>query len=115
VVEVLVSVRREPPVGWLLTLGIGGTLVELLGDTTSLLLPVDAGEVMVALRGLAGWPLIEGHRGSPPADHDALVATILGIAGVVDERPDLVELECNPVLARPVGAITVDALAIVVD
>ena len=115
VVEMLVSVRREPPVGWLLTLGIGGTLVELLGDTTSLLLPVDAGEVIVALRGLAGWPLIGGHRGNPPADLDALVATILGIAGVVDERPDLVELECNPVLARPVGAITVDALAIVVD
>ena len=115
VVELLVSVRREPPVGWLLTLGIGGTLVELLGDTISLLLPVDAAEVIVALRSLAGWPLIEGHRGKPPADLDALVATILGIAGVVEMRPDLVELECNPVLARPVGAITVDALAIVVD
>ncbi|MDE0893778.1 MAG: acetate--CoA ligase family protein [Acidimicrobiales bacterium] len=115
VVELLVSVRREPPVGWLLTLGIGGTLVELLGDTTSLLLPVDADEVLAALRGLAGWPLIEGHRGNPPADLDALVATILGIVGVVEVRPDLVELECNPVLARPVGAITVDALAIVVD
>jgi acyl-CoA synthetase (NDP forming) len=115
VVELLVSVRREPPVGWLLTLGIGGTLVELLGDTTSLLLPVDADEVLAALRGLAGWPLSEGHRGNPPADLDALVATILGIVGVVEVRPDLVELECNPVLARPVGAITVDALAIVVD
>ena len=115
VVELLVSVRREPPVGWLLTLGIGGTLVELLGDTASLLLPVDAGEVLAALRSLAGWPLIEGHRGNPPADLDALVAAIEGIAGVVDDHHDLVELECNPVLARPVGAITVDALAVVVD
>ncbi len=115
VVELLVSIRREPPVGWLLTLGIGGTLVELLADSASVLLPTDADEVLAALRGLSGWPLIEGHRGSLPADLDALVATILGMAGVVDRCPDLVELECNPVLARPVGAVTVDALAIVVD
>ena len=115
VAELLVSVRREPPVGWLLTLGIGGTLVELLSDTAGLLLPVDSEDVLAALQGLAAWPLLVGHRGSPPADLDALVGTIIGIAGVLHARPDLVELECNPVLARPCGAVVVDALATVVD
>lgn len=115
VAELLVSVRREPPVGWFLTLGIGGTLVELLSDTAGLLLPVDSEDVLAALRGLAAWPLLVGHRGSPPADLDALVGTIMGIAGALHARPDLVELECNPVLARPCGAVVVDALATVVD
>ena len=115
VAELLVSVRREPPVGWLLTLGIGGTLVELLSDTAGLLLPVDSEDVLAALQGLATWPLLVGHRGSPPADLDALVGTIMGIAGALHARPDLVELECNPVLARPCGAVVVDALATVVD
>jgi len=115
VAELLVSVRREPPVGWLLTLGIGGTLVELLSDTAGLLLPVDSEDVLAALQGLAAWPLLVGHRGSPPADLDALVGTIMGIAGALHARPDLVELECNPVLARPCGAVVVDALATVVD
>ena len=115
VAELLVSVRREPPVGWLLTLGIGGTLVELLSDTAGLLLPVDSEDVLAALQGLAAWPLLVGHRGSPPADLDALVGTIMGIAGALHARPDLVELECNPVLARRCGAVVVDALATVVD
>ena len=115
VAELLVSVRREPPVGWFLTLGIGGTLVELLSDTAGLLLPVDSEDVLAALRSLAAWPLLVGHRGSPPADLDALVGTIMGIAGALHARPDLVELECNPVLARPCGAVVVDALATVVD
>ncbi len=115
VAELLVSVRREPPVGWFLTLGIGGTLVELLSDTAGLLLPVDSEDVLAALRGLAAWPLLVGHRGSPHADLDALVGTIMGIAGALHARPDLVELECNPVLARPCGAVVVDALATVLD
>ena len=115
VAELFVSVRREPPVGWLLTLGIGGTLVELLSDTASLLLPVDSEDVLAALRSLAAWPLLVGHRGGPPADLDALVGTIMGIVGALHARPDLVELECNPVLARPCGAVVVDALATVVD
>ena len=67
VVELLVSVRSEPPVGMLLTLGAGGTLVEMLDDTAVLLLPTDPADVRSALRGLRIWPLLAGHRGRPPA------------------------------------------------
>jgi len=110
VAELLVTVRREDPVGWLLTVGTGGTLVEVLRETASLLLPVDADEVAGALRRLAVWPLLAGHRGRPGADVDAVVEAVLAIARAATEVPGLVEVEVNPLLAAPGGATVVDAL-----
>jgi len=111
--ELLVTVRREDPVGWLLVIGTGGTLVEVLADTRSLLLPVTDDDVRSALRGLAIWPLLAGARGLPGVDLDAVVAAVQRIAFAAmatDERFGLVELEVNPLLAAPDGATVVDAL-----
>ena len=110
VAELLVDIRREPPVGWLLTLGAGGSLVEVVRDTTSLLLPVDADDVRRALVGLGVGPLLSGHRGRPAADVDAIIAVVERLQCLVLERPDLVEVEVNPLLARPSGAVVADAL-----
>jgi len=113
VAELLVTVRREDPVAWLLTVGAGGTLVELLRDTACLLLPVTDEEVAEALRRLATWPLLAGHRGHPGADVDAVVAAVQAIAGAATAVPGLVEVEVNPLLATPGGATVVDALVTV--
>lgn len=110
VAELLVDIRREPPVGWLLTLGAGGSLVEVVRDTTSLLLPVDADDIRRALVGLGVGPLLSGHRGRPAADMDAIIAVVERLQRLVLERPDLVEVEVNPLLARPSGAVVADAL-----
>ena len=110
VAELLVDIRREPPVGWLLTLGTGGTLVEVVRDTVSLLLPVDPGDVRRALGGLAVGPLLAGHRGRPPADIDAIIEVVEHMQRLVYEHPELVEVEVNPLLARPSGTVAADVL-----
>jgi len=110
VAELLVDVRREPPVGWLLTLGAGGTLVELVRDTVSLLLPVEADDVRRALGGLGIARLLAGHRGRPPADIDAIIEVVEHLQRLLYEHPELVEVEINPLLARPSGAVVADAL-----
>ena len=110
VVELLVSVRREDPVGWLLTIGAGGTLVEILEDTCSLLLPITAEDVRSALQGLSVWPLLAGYRGRPGADVEAVVAAVLGVAQMAVAPDRLVEVECNPLIAGAEGATVVDVL-----
>ena len=110
VVELLVSVRREDPVGWLLTIGAGGTLVEILEDTCSLLLPVTAEDVRSALQGLSVWPLLAGYRGRPGADVGAVVDAVLGVVQMAVAPDRLVEVECNPLIAGAEGATVVDVL-----
>jgi acetyl-CoA synthetase len=111
VAEVLVSVRRDAPVGWLITLGAGGIYTELWRDTVSLLAPTTDAEIRTALTSLRIAPLLNGYRGKPAGDLDALVAlTQKVIALTLNE--DLVEVELNPVLVTKTSAVAVDALMI---
>jgi len=113
VVELIVGVSRDPEVGLLLTIGSGGTLVGLLGDTMTLLLPVTEAEVRTAVTNLRLAPLFAGYRGGEPADLDAAVAAILAIARFADAHRDrLEELDVNPlgVAQRGGGVQALDAL-----
>ena len=90
--------------------GLGGVHVELFRDVAFRLTPVselDAAEMLDELRARA---LLDGFRGSPPADRDALVRTILRIGGLVEAMPEIAELDLNPVMVfgRGEGAIAVD-------
>ena len=96
--------------GWLLTVGVGGTLVEMFRDTVCLLLPVTGDEVLGMLHRLATWPLLAGHSGQPGADLESVVDAVLAIARVAIEIDGLVEVEINPLLATSDGATVVDAL-----
>ena len=109
IAEVLVAVRRDPPIGWLVTLGFGGVLTELWSDVTHLLAPVTADQVRQALSTLRSYPLLTGFRGRPTADVDALVALVVRLT---DELvgTSVVEVELNPVLVGRHGAVAVDAL-----
>lgn len=107
--EVLVTVRRDPPVGWLVTLGFGGVTTELWGDVVHLLAPVTTDEVVAALDRLRSAPLLDGFRGRPPADVDALARLVVTLVDSVVGTP-VVEVELNPVLVGRVGAVAVDAL-----
>ena len=113
VVELLVGLSRDPQLGLLLTVGSGGTLVELLADSVTLLLPVTEGEVRDALAKLRCAPLLDGHRGREAADGDAAVEAILAIARFAAEHSSrLEELDVNPLGVRPRGrgAVALDAL-----
>lgn len=112
VVELMVSVRSAAPVGMLLTLGAGGTLVELLDDTACLLLPVVPDAVREALGTLRAWPLLAGHRGRPPAAVDAVVEAVGALGSLVRDDRDIVEVEINPLLVTAERAVAVDALIV---
>ena len=111
VAEVLVGVRRDAPVGWLVTLGAGGVFTELWRDTVCLLAPATNAEISEALQKLRIAPLLNGFRGKPAANIDALVELIQKLIGTTLNN-GLVEVELNPVLVTPKSAIAVDALMI---
>ena len=113
-VELLVSVRSSHPVGWLLTLGAGGEMVEVLDDTACLLLPESPEAVRAALERLRVWPLLAGgFRGRPAAAVDAVIDVVDRLAILVRDRPDLIEIEVNPLVVAADRAVAVDALAVV--
>ena len=111
IAEVLVGITRDPTGTFLLTLGAGGVLTELLADTASLLLPASPVEIETALNSLRIGRLLQGYRGKPAADMRALTDAVMSICRYAEAHGDrLVELEVNPLIARVGDAIAVDAL-----
>jgi len=111
VAEILVSVRRDAPVGWLITLGAGGIYTELWHDTTFLLAPVSDSAIKAALTKLRIAPLLAGYRGKPAGNVNSLIKLIQSVINTAMTN-DLVEIELNPVLVTPETAIAVDALMV---
>ena len=110
-VEALVGMTYDASLGPLLVAGIGGTAVELYKDVAFRVTPltdVDAREMLDSLKGRA---LLDGFRGAPPADRDALVDVMLRVAALIELVPELAELDLNPVMVLEpgAGAIVVDA------
>jgi acyl-CoA synthetase (NDP forming) len=110
VAEVLLGLQRDPVYGLTLTLGLGGVTAELLADTVTLVLPASPDAMLAALRRLRLWPLLDGYRGRARADVAAVVAIADRLAALMLARPELEEIEINPILVRTHGAVAVDAL-----
>ncbi len=111
VAEILAGVTRDPTGLMLLTVGAGGVMTELLADAASVLLPTTAGEIEATLRSLKVSKLLQGFRGKPAADMHKLVEAIQAIGEFAVANCDtLLELDVNPIIARPHDAIAVDAL-----
>lgn len=114
-VEMVVGVTQDDLFGPTVTVGLGGVLVEVLHDAAVRVPPFGEDQARAMLTELRGHALLEGVRGAPPADVDALVEVILRIQRMALELGDaLSELDINPlmVLPRGQGAVALDALAI---
>ena len=110
-VEVLVGVTRDPAHGFVLTLGAGGTMTDVLRDRASLLIPATHAEVIARLKDLNIAPLLERFRGNPPVDLDALLAAIDAVQAYVLANAERVEeVEINPLICTQDNAIAADAL-----
>jgi acyl-CoA synthetase (NDP forming) len=113
VAEVLVGLILDPQFGQVLVIGAGGVLTELLADSVTLLPPFSPDAVRSALATLKLAKLLDGFRGKPRGDVDALVEVVSGIARyAAAELATLQEIDVNPVIVRPAGkgAVAVDAL-----
>ncbi|MET9518898.1 acetate--CoA ligase family protein [Streptomyces sp. NPDC002994] len=108
-VELIAGVRRDPAFGPVAMVGIGGVTAELLADTAVALAPLTPGRARALLLSLRHAPLLTGWRGSPPVHLDAAAAALCALAQAGAEHPELSELEVNPLLVHPGGAIALDA------
>jgi acetyl-CoA synthetase len=113
VAELVVGIRREHPIGWTVTIGTGGELVELAEDSVTLLAPLTDTDIAAAIGRLRAGRLIDGYRGRPSGDMAATVTAVRSIVETALTTPGIVELEVNPLLVLPDGAWAVDALAVV--
>jgi acetate---CoA ligase (ADP-forming) len=107
--ELLVGVVQDPSFGPLLACGAGGTSAELLGDAAVRITPVTDIDAQEMLAGLRTFPLLTGYQGAPPCDLDAITDVIVRVSAMVEAHHEIVELDCNPVIAGPTGATVVDA------
>jgi acyl-CoA synthetase (NDP forming) len=108
-VEAIVGARSDALYGPLLLIGAGGVLVELARDVALRLLPVAAPEVAAMIEGLRLRQLLAGYRGRPAADRAALERTALALAHFyLDHRSCIADIEINPLMVGPAGAIAVD-------
>ena len=112
-VDTLVGVSTDALFGPVITVGLGGIFVEVLGDVVSRVPPFSAAEARRALGELQGYPLLEGVRGAKPADVDALVETIMKVQRLaLDLAGDVRELDINPLVVKPRGVVALDALVV---
>ena len=113
-VEVIIGVSRDPQFGPLLMFGLGGVLVEVLGDVAFRVAPLTERDAAEMVREIKGYPILRGHRGSPPADLDAIERALLALSRFVDARPDVGEVDLNPIIAHTKGLTAVDARVVLV-
>ena len=107
--ELLVGVVGDPRFGPLVAVGAGGHTAELVGDVQVRLAPLGPREAAHMLRELRTFPLLEGYRGSTPADVASVEDVVVRIAALAAAHPEIAELDCNPLIAGPHGAVVVDA------
>jgi len=108
--EVLVGMSRDPQFGPLVAFGLGGIYVEALKDVTFRVAPFSPQEADEMIREIRSYRLLEGVRGEPPADHEAMVDALLRISQLVTDFPEIVELDINPLMVfeEGRGAMAID-------
>jgi acetate---CoA ligase (ADP-forming) len=112
-VELALGVVGDPQFGPLVMVAAGGVLVEVLGDRRFALPPVGHRQARAMLDRLAVRPLLDGVRGAPPADLDAVAQAVVDLSVLALDLGDrLAALDVNPLVAGPDGCVAVDALVI---
>ncbi|MGW0700151.1 acetate--CoA ligase family protein [Streptomyces sp. NPDC002867] len=112
-VELIAGVRRDPAFGPVAMVGLGGLTAELLADTALALAPLTPGRARDLLLSLRHAPLLTGWRCAPAVDLDAAAHALCALARAAAEHPELTELEVNPLLVHPGGAVALDAHGVV--
>jgi acetate---CoA ligase (ADP-forming) len=108
-VELIVGMVHDPSFGPVVACGAGGTTAELIKDVALRITPVTDADAREMVRSLKTFPLLDGYRGAPPCDLAAIEEVLLRVGLMVDAHPEIAELDCNPLIAGPDGAVIVDA------
>lgn len=111
-VEVIIGMSKDVQFGPVLMFGLGGVLVEILKDVSFRIVPLARRDAREMIREIKGYALLEGYRGSEPADVANLEELILKVSSFVEKNPEIKELDLNPIFAYSDGAVAVDARVI---
>jgi acyl-CoA synthetase (NDP forming) len=107
--EVIVGVADDQMFGPLVVFGLGGVATEVLADHVARLAPLTEDDAETMIGSLRSAPLLRGYRGAPAADLAALRDLLMRVSRLVDDLPEITDLDLNPVIARPDGVVAVDA------
>jgi acetate---CoA ligase (ADP-forming) subunit beta len=113
--EMIVGAMRDPTFGPTVMLGAGGVFTEVLRDVAFRLAPLRHDDGLDMLRELRAYPLLDGFRGQPPVDRRALAEVAVRLGELMLDRPDVTEVDLNPVLALADGCVPVDARIMTVE
>jgi acetyl coenzyme A synthetase (ADP forming)-like protein len=108
-VELIVGVAADRSFGPVIACGAGGPAAELLGDVAVRITPLTSLDAEEMLRSLRTFPLLDGYQGATPCDLEALRDVLLRVGAMVESHREIVELDCNPVIASPSGATVAGA------
>jgi acyl-CoA synthetase (NDP forming) len=108
-VELLVGAVEDPVFGPLVAVGPGGTLAELIGAAAFRLAPLTDSDADELVQGGKVGRLLSGFRGAAPADTRAVTDLVLRVGRLVDDVPEIAELDLNPVIAGVESCVAVDA------
>jgi acyl-CoA synthetase (NDP forming) len=114
-VETILGVQRDPVFGPVVMFGLGGIFVEVFKDVTFRVAPFDASEARRMIGEIKGYALLEGVRGQPPADIDALAAALVQLSEFAGRHTATLEsIDLNPfvVLPQGQGAVALDAVIV---
>jgi acyl-CoA synthetase (NDP forming) len=113
--DLIVGGIRDPSFGPAVLVGLGGVVAEALSDTAIRLAPLSAGDGHEMLEELLGGKLLDGFRGGPTVDRDALVEVLRSVGALLSAHPEIAELDVNPLRATGGGLFAADALIVVDD
>lgn len=111
--EMILGIKKDPVFGSVIMTGMGGVEAELWGDSSLGFPPLNERLARRMLETLKIWPLLNGYRGRPPVDVDALLNVIMRLSYLTADNPEIVELDINPLVVGPDGMVALDARAVV--
>ena len=110
-IEAIIGVTRDPSFGPLIMFGLGGVYVEILRDVAFRIHPLTDVDAEELVRQVKSFQLLEGYRGAPPGDIAAVERALLRVSQLLDDHPEIIEMDLNPIKALPPGkgCLVVDA------
>jgi acyl-CoA synthetase (NDP forming) len=110
--EVIIGMSKDPQFGPVLMFGLGGILVEVLKDVSFRIVPLTKRDANEMIREIKGYPILEGYRNQEPANIALLEETLLKVSTFVESRPEIKELDINPIFAYRDNVLAIDARVI---
>ena len=107
--ELFAGINKEDKFGHMILFGLGGIFIEVLKDVRAMLAPISKSEILLEMKNLASYKIIEGVRGMDPINEDKFAEIITRLSLLINHAPEIVEMDLNPLLGSKKDVVAVDA------